>query len=62
VLKDGRRGMGGSTELAVGVPIPSTGDSLKLSNKLGVDAHEMPLPAMLPKRNGGSEVSVVDGR
>jgi hypothetical protein len=39
----------------------STGDSVKLSNKLGVDEHDRPLVATLPKRKGGNDVSEVLG-
>lgn len=39
----------------------STGDSVKLSNRLGVEAHDRPLVAAFPKRKAGREVSADDG-
>jgi hypothetical protein len=39
--------------------MPSTGDSVKLSSRLGVDAQDMPCVLTLPKRKGGSNVSVL---
>lgn len=35
----------------------STGDSVKLSSKLGVDEHDRPLVASFPKRKAGNDVS-----
>jgi len=40
----------------------STGDSLKLSNKVGVDEHDRPSAATLPNRKGGSCASADSGR
>ena len=60
--RDGLRGGGGGigwTELGLG---SSIGDSVKDSNKLGVDEHDRPLVATLPKRKGGSDVSELSGR
>ena len=37
----------------------STGDSVKLSNRLGVDEHNIPFVATFPKRKGGNWVSVL---
>lgn len=62
---EGLRG-GGAIAIATGCAelglVASTGDSVKLSNKLGVDEHDRPLVATLPKRKGGSDVSAVLGR
>jgi hypothetical protein len=58
---EGLRGGGGGidwTELGLG---SSIGDSVKVSNRLGVDEHDRPLVATLPKRKGGNDVSELSG-
>lgn len=61
LLSDGLRG-GGSMDATPEGEAASTGDSVKLSNKLGVEEHERPFVATLPKRKAGSEVSALAGR
>jgi hypothetical protein len=59
---EGLRG-GGSMEAAPSDGgAPSTGDSAKLSSRLGVDEQDRPWVATLPNRNGGNEVSALVGR
>ena len=61
-LSDVLRGGGGIEPAALDGRSSSTGDSVKLSSKEGVDEHVSPLGATLPNRNGGSCVSALDGR
>ncbi len=56
---DGLRGGGGGIFWAEPGFNSSTGDSVKLSSKLGVDEHDRPSVATLPKRKGGSCVSAL---
>lgn len=61
-LREVLRGGGSIEPIPDGCCKSSTGDSLKLSNRLGVDEHVRPLVATLPNRKGGSWVSVLLGR
>ena len=62
-LSDGLLGGGGGIFCADSDFRSSTGDSVKLSNRLGVDEHDRPL-ATTPDPNwkGGNSVSEVLGR
>lgn len=57
VLRDG-----GSIEPKPDGRGSSTGDSVKLSSRLGVDEHDKPDVATLPNRKGGNWISAVVGR
>src|ERR1700753_3964662 len=60
---DGLRGGGGGICWAELRMYPSTGDSVKLSSRLGIDEHDRPLAAAtLPNRKGGNWFSEVSGR
>lgn len=59
---DGLRGGGGGIFCAEPGLSSSTGDSMKLSSKLGVDEHDRPSVATLPNRKGGNCVSALVGR
>jgi hypothetical protein len=56
------RGGGSIDPMPDGCSESSTGDSVKLSKRLGVDEHARPLVATLPNRKAGSWVSALLGR
>ena len=58
---DGRLAGGGGIVGVLDVLMSSTGESVKLPSKLGVEAQEMPLLVTLPKRKGGRDVSAENG-